>query len=1129
MIGERDGLLQENARLRQEIEELRRQLREAEATIRDTRPLIEGPPDEASEEVGAAPPRREEQPVAAEALARSVLEQAADAVVVCDAAGRVVRASRSARDLCKPGPLQRPFADAFAFVRGADSGPGAAECITRALRGQEVRGVELHMAAGDGRRLDVLLSARPLIGPDGRPAGAVVNLTDFTERKRGEDRLAAQYAVSRVLAAAASTDEAMPRVLEAVGRRLDWHAGAFWSVDAATGVLRPTAFWQAAATRFPVFEAMTRGQTLTPGADLPGRVWTSGEPWWVADLPRHPELPRAAIAAREGLRGAYAFPARLGDEVLGVVEFFCADVRPPDDDVLQAMAALGQQIGQFLRRVRAEDERRRLLRDLEAERARLHTVLDQMPVGVILAEAPSGRVTFTNQQVTRMLGAPPPQVAAVAEYDRYPTLRLDGRAYRGEEWPLAHSVRDGRFVAEEEMLFVRPDGGRGVLRMTCAPIRDASGRPVAGVAAFIDVTEHRRAQAALEQAVRDKDEALALLDTLLDRAPVGFAFMDPQLRFRRVNSHLAELHGVPAADHIGRTGREILPALAVSVQPLLAEVRDSGTGVTDQEVTGPTRRQDGRPGHWLVSGYPVRRSTGELLGVGVVVVDFTERKRMEEALREGEARFRQLAESLPQLIWTSGPDGACDYLSRQWHSYTGRPEVELLGDGWLSVMHPADASDLARKWHAHVADGTLFDTDARIRGADGRYRWFKARAIPLHDAAGRVVKWFGSHTDIETQKTAEETLREADRRKDEFLAMLSHELRNPLAPIRNALEVIRLRGGERRAVLRQAWDMVERQVEQLSRLVDDLLDVSRITRGKITLRQEPVEVAAFVDRAVETSRPVIEARRHQLEVVMPPEPLWVRGDPTRLAQVLLNLLNNAAKYTDEGGRVSLTVQHERCQVVLRVRDNGIGIPPEMLPHVFELFTQVDPTLERAQGGLGIGLTLVRQLVMMHGGTVEPHSPGRGQGSEFVVRLPLLPGPPAPAELPAPPPVVQPATRACRVLVVDDNRDAAESLVMLLRLVGHDASLALDGPTALRAAAAAPPDVVLCDIGMPGMNGYEVARRLRGLTGVGRPLLVAVTGFGAAEDRRRTAEAGFDAHLVKPVEPEALMQLLRERR
>jgi PAS domain S-box-containing protein len=1001
MIGERDGLLQENARLAQEVEDLRRQLREAEATIRSTRPLIEGPPDEgpAVIEEEVAPPRRDEPPVAAEALARSVLEQAADAVVVCDAAGRVARASRSARDLCTPGPLQRPFAEAFAFLGG--SGPGPAECIARALRGQEVRGVELRLCGG-GRHLDVLLSARPLVGPDGRPAGAVVNMTDFTERKKGEDRLAAQYAVSRVLAAAASSDQAIPRIIEEVGRRLGWHAGAVWAVDAGGGVLRATAFWQAAQARFPVFEAVTRGQALAPGADLPGRVWATGEPWWVADLARQPEFPRAAVATREGLHGAYAFPARLGDEMLGVVEFFCAEIRRPDDDMLQAMAALGQQIGQFLRRVRAEDERRRLLRDLEAERARLHTVLDQMPVGVVLAEAPSGRVTFTNQQVNRILGAPPPQVATLAEYDRYPTLRLDGQPYRGEDWPLARSVRDGRFVAEEEMLFVRPDGGRGVLRMTCAPIRDASGRPVAAVAAFIDVTEHRRAQAALEQAVRDKDEALALLDTLLDRAPVGFAFLDPDLRFRRVNGHLTGLHGVAADAHLGHTVPEVLPGLAGAVQPLLVRARDGGTAVIDAEVTGPARPAGG-PGHWLVSCYPVRRSAGEMLGVGLVVVDITDRKRTEQRLRE------------------------------------------------------------------------------------------------------------------------------ADRRKDEFLAMLSHELRNPLAPIRTALEIIRLRGGERREVLRQSWDMVERQVEQLSRLVEDLLDVSRITRGKITLRHEPVEVAAVVQRAVETSRPVIEARRHHLEVHVPPEPLWVRGDATRLAQVLLNLLNNAAKYTDEGGRLELSVGRERDQVVLRVRDNGIGIPPEMLPNVFELFTQVDSTLERTQGGLGIGLTLVHRLVAMHGGTVEPYSAGRGKGSEFIIRLPLLSGSPPAAEAPAPPPAVEAPRSSCRVLVVDDNKDAAQSLVMMLRLVGHEAALALDGASALRAAEAAPPDVVLCDIGMPGMNGYEVARRLRQQGGTGGPLLVAVTGFGSAEDRRRTAEAGFDAHLVKPVEPEELLRLLRRRR
>jgi signal transduction histidine kinase/CheY-like chemotaxis protein len=373
-----------------------------------------------------------------------------------------------------------------------------------------------------------------------------------------------------------------------------------------------------------------------------------------------------------------------------------------------------------------------------------------------------------------------------------------------------------------------------------------------------------------------------------------------------------------------------------------------------------------------------------------------------------------------------------------------------------------------------------------------------------------------------------EALRQADRRKDEFLAMLAHELRNPLAPMRNALEIIRLRGPERRLAVRASWDMVERQVEHLSRLVDDLLDVARITRGKINLEKEPVALAEVVRRAVETSRPLIEGRRHRLEVRLPDEPLHVIGDLTRLAQVLLNLLNNAAKYTEEGGQITLTVERAAADpgaVVLRVRDTGVGIPPEVLPKVFDLFTQASRTLDRAQGGLGIGLTLVRRLVEMHGGSVRASSAGPGKGSEFVVRLPLFFGPlPAPAhgngsgEHPA---------AGHRILVVDDNRDSASSLAVLLRLSGHEVVTAHDGAAALEKAEHFRPQLALLDIGLPGMDGYELARRLRQLPGLRQVRLAALTGYGSEEDRRRSRAAGFDHHLVKPVEREALLVLLAE--
>jgi len=370
-------------------------------------------------------------------------------------------------------------------------------------------------------------------------------------------------------------------------------------------------------------------------------------------------------------------------------------------------------------------------------------------------------------------------------------------------------------------------------------------------------------------------------------------------------------------------------------------------------------------------------------------------------------------------------------------------------------------------------------------------------------------------------RQSEEQLREADRRKDEFLALLAHELRNPLAPVHNAVEIMRLREYSDRDLV---WcrDVIERQVSLLTRLVDDLLDVSRITRGKINLQRQQVDLAAVVAAAVETSRPLIDARRHTLDVRMPERPLHVDGDIARLTQVVANLLNNSAKYQNDGGHIEIGVEKVGVEAVLHVTDRGLGIEPHRLPRIFELFSQEAAALDRSHGGLGIGLWLVRKLVDMHGGSVRSRSDGKGKGSTFTVRLPLLaraPDHPRADTAPA-----QPVADSLRILVVDDNRDAAESLAMLLRLHGHEVVIASDGHAAVELALNQLPAVVLLDIGLPGIDGYEVCRRIR-QHGLDEMLVVAMTGYGQERDRQRSQDAGFDTHTVKPVDPPVLNRLL----
>jgi PAS domain S-box-containing protein len=474
-----------------------------------------------------------------------------------------------------------------------------------------------------------------------------------------------------------------------------------------------------------------------------------------------------------------------------------------------------------------------------------------------------------------------------------------------------------------------------------------------------------------------------------------------------------------------------------------------------------------------------------------------------------------VSKSLDGIItsWNTGAERLFEYTAAE---AVGRP---------ITLIIPRDRWDEETHILERLRRGERIETFETVRQAkSGRLLDLSLTISPVCDGTGRIVGASKVGRDITLRKKTEAALKEADRRKDEFLATLAHELRNPLAPIRNALQIIRAKAPPM-PDLQWARDVIDRQVHQMTQLVDDLLDISRISGGKLVLRKERVALAAVVSNAVEGSRPLFEKWDHTLTVTLPPEPVLLEADPTRLTQILLNLLTNAAKYTEQGGRIWLTAERQGEEVVIRVKDTGIGITREMLPRVFEMFLQVDRSLERSQGGLGIGLNLVQRLVKLHGGSVTADSAGPGRGSEFVVRLPLAGK--AAGERPAgsagdgSPDEKAPTSR---ILVVDDNRDAADSLAMLLRMQGHEVHTAYDGLEAVGAATVLQPDVILLDIGLPKLNGHEAARRIRQERGPG-VMLIALTGWGQEEDRRRSEEAGFDHHLTKPVELDALRQLL----
>jgi PAS domain S-box-containing protein len=510
-----------------------------------------------------------------------------------------------------------------------------------------------------------------------------------------------------------------------------------------------------------------------------------------------------------------------------------------------------------------------------------------------------------------------------------------------------------------------------------------------------------------------------------------------------------------------------------------------------------------------------------------------ELRRQREELRRAEERMRSVVNHVIDGIITIDEHAAVQSFNPAAERLFGYPASEVVGQNVRVLMpepyhggHDGYLADYLRTGQAKVIglgrevvgrrrDGSTFPMDLAVS---------EFRLGPNRFFTGIV-------RDITERKRLEQELRqrvrelaEADRRKDEFLATLAHELRNPLAPIRNAIELLR-RAGENADLIGQSSRIMERQVAQMVRLVDDLLDISRITRGKIQLRKERVELAAVVQSTVEECRPLIEAQSHELTVTLPPDPIYLDADPIRLGQVFANLLNNAAKYTERGGHIWLTAEYQGGEVAVSVRDTGIGIAAEYLPHLFEMFSQAAPALGRSQGGLGIGLALVRGLVELHGGSAEGRSAGPGKGSEFTVRLPAIETPALARQEPVADGTKSCAGPKCRILVADDLRDSADSLATMLRLAGHEVQTAHDGLEAVQAAATFRPDVVLLDIGMPKMNGYEAARHIRQQPWGKGLALVALTGWGQEEDKRRAFEAGFNHHLTKPVEAAALEKLL----
>jgi PAS domain S-box-containing protein len=933
--------------------------------------------------------------------------------------------------------------------------------------------------------------------------------------RENERRVVAHLAVTRILAESPALSDATPQILQRIGETLGWEIGAMWTPEPEKDELRCLTVWHAPSVKSERFESVCRERMFLPGIGLPGRVWTSLQPEWIPDVTRAKNFPRAPIAAAEGFHSAFAFPILFAEKFLGVMEFFSHEIREPDKALLAMVGSIGNQIGQFMERKGAEEA-------LLENRAWLRLTMAGGRMGTWTRELDGTDHVLWSPELERIFGLEPGEFPETEEAF-LAFVHPDDRPNLAEAVRRAIQTRSDYDI---EFRYTRKDGARGWMLGRGRAFYDEAGKPYRLAGLGWDITERKQTEEALRLSEKELTE-------FFENATEAINWVGPDGTILRANRAELRMLGYSADEYIGRNIAQFHRDKKV-IQDILERLAQ---GETLERYPAQMLGKDGSIRDVLINS-SVYFAEGKFIHTRCFTRDVTEQLRVDKALQ----RFAAIVQSTDDAVIAKDLNGAITNWNPGAEKLYGYKAEEVIGKP-VSILIPSDRPDEEPAILAKLRRGERIDHYETIRIAkDGTRIDVSLTVSPIRNAAGKVIGASKIARDITEQKRAEQEREQllareriareeaeiANRTKDEFLAVLSHELRTPLTAMLGWLAILR---GHRldQKTTEHAIETIERNARAQAQLIEDLVDVSRIVGGKLKLEVRPIDLLPVINAAIEVVRPAADAKNINIEINCNSSVEPVSGDPARLQQVIWNLLSNAVKFTPKGGSIHVSLQRAESSAEINIRDTGVGIPTDFLPHVFERFTQADSAVTRSHRGMGLGLAIVRHLVELHGGTVTAISSGENRGATFTIRFPLA--------------VSQSASTSAleverveatdntlsgvRILLVEDEPDARELIALTLKRSGADVEVVDSAGSALLRLPVFVPDVLLSDIGLPVESGYDLIRRVRALpSDLNKVPAIALTAFATENDRHRSISAGFHAHLAKPVEPGHLIETIK---